>query len=119
MQYKICAFELTLIRNAVASMHVPSTFLSHVLRTGVHWKILMKNAEPYAPTIKTMVPQMTTLVARITGSLEVEHIARYKIHSESLHNGVVILYTIWLMYTSFAGHSEVRRSGGISAFAVP
>jgi hypothetical protein len=90
-------FRLTLMRNAVASMHVPSTFLSHVLRTGVHWKILIKNAEPYAPTIKMIVPQMASLVARITGSLDVEHITRYRRHNESLHKGVVILYTIWLM----------------------
>jgi hypothetical protein len=79
----------------------------------------MKNAEPYAPTIKTIVPQIATLVARMTGSLEALHIARYSKQSESLHNGVVILYTTWLMYSSFDGHSELRRLGGMSAFAVP
>jgi hypothetical protein len=84
-------FELTLIRNAVKSMHVPSTFLFHVLLIGVHWNMLIRKAEPYAPTITTMVPQIATLVTLMTGSLEVEHIARYSKHNESLHKGVVIL----------------------------
>jgi hypothetical protein len=67
---------LTLIRNSVKSMQVPSTFLFQVLSMGVHWKILIKKAEPYTPTITSIVPQMATLVTLITGSVEVEHIVR-------------------------------------------
>jgi hypothetical protein len=37
---------LTLIRNSVKSMQVPFTFLFQVLSIGVHWKILIKKAEP-------------------------------------------------------------------------
>jgi hypothetical protein len=69
-------FRLTLIRNAVKSTHVPSTFLFHVFWIGVHWKILIRKAEPYAPMIVTIVPQIATLVNLITGSLDIEHIAR-------------------------------------------
>lgn len=66
----------------------------HVLLIGVHWKMLIKKAEPYAPIISKMVPQIATLVTLMTGSVEVEHIARYSKHNDSLDNGVVSLNKI-------------------------
>jgi hypothetical protein len=56
--------------------------------------MLIKNAEPYAPIIRRIVPQIATLVTLITGSVEVEHMARYSKHSDSLDNGVVSLKRI-------------------------
>lgn len=41
-----------LMRKATRSMHVPAAFLSQVLLMGVHWKMLIKNAEEYAPKMR-------------------------------------------------------------------
>jgi hypothetical protein len=71
--------------------------------------MLTKNAEPYAPMMSTMVPLMAARVILITGSLDVEHRARYSRHSDILDSGVVSLNRIWLMYDSFAGHSDASR----------
>lgn len=59
--------------------------------------------------ISRMVPHMATLVTLMTGSVEVEHMARYSRHRDSLDNGVVSLNRIWLIYDNFDGHSEERR----------
>jgi len=69
----------------------------------------MRNADPYAPMISSMVPQIATLVILIIGSVEVEHMARYRKHNDSLDSGVVSLNKIWLMYDSCDGHCELRR----------
>ena len=82
------------MRNSVRLMQVPTTVLSHALLIGVHWKMLMRKAEPYAPIMSKMVPQIATLVTLTTGSVETEHRERYSKHRESLDSGVVSLNKI-------------------------
>lgn len=69
--------------------------------------------------MRQMVHRIACLVIRMIRSVDVEHMLRYKKQSESLHRGVVSLKTIWLMYTSFAGHVDDFKSAGMSAFTFP
>ena len=108
-----------LILKATRLMQVPVVFLLQALLIGVHWNILIKKADEYTPTMRQMVAHMASLVIRIVRSVDVEHIVRYNKQSDNLQRGVVSLKTTWLMYTSIAGHVELRKSAGMSAFAFP
>lgn len=46
--------------------------------------------------INEVVPHIATLVALMTVSVDVEHMARYSKHSDIFDNGVVSLNKIWL-----------------------